>query len=326
MIKVKKLSKRFDSYERSEGFIEALKALVVRKKKVFEALKGISFDIPKGEIVGFLGPNGAGKSTTIKIISGIVYPDSGDVDVMGFCPWEDRKKYVSNIGVVFGQKSQLIWDLPAIDAFHFNKTIYKINDEIFQKQLDRLTNLLDIKEVMKRPARQLSLGERMRCEFAMALLHDPPLVFLDEPTIGLDIFAKETIREFIKQMNKEGKTFIVTSHDLEDIENLCHRLIIINHGKIVFDDSIEKLKVGRRKHISVSYYNAIDRKKLEKIPEIKIKKQYSDRSFMLEVDTSKKYLDGIIKEIRLGKRIKDIEIREPPVTEIIKKLYRKETI
>ncbi|MGM5487798.1 MAG: ABC transporter ATP-binding protein [Nanobdellota archaeon] len=323
MITVKNLKKQFVSHERGEGFLEAMKSLIVRKKKVFEALKGISFHIPKGEIVGFLGPNGAGKSTTIKIISGVVYPDGGDVESMGFCPWKQRKDYVGHIGVVFGQKSQLIWDLPAVDAFHFNKTIYRIDDVVFTRQLKRLTKLLDIGDVMKRPARQLSLGERMRCEFAMALLHDPDLVFLDEPTIGLDIFAKETIRDFIKQMNKEGKTFIVTSHDLEDIENLCHRLIIINHGRIVFDNPIEKLKVGRKKYITVSYYEAIDTDKLRKMPDVTIRKQYSPYSFMLEADTTNKYLDGIIKEIRLGKRIKDIEIKEPPVTEIIKKLYKK---
>lgn len=323
-INVKGLKKDFISYERGEGFWEAIKSLVIRKKKVFHAIKGIDFSVRHGEIVGFLGPNGAGKSTTIKILSGIVYPDAGEVNVAGFIPWKHRKRYVGNIGVVFGQKSQLFWDLPPIDAFHFNKTIYRIDEDKFNKRLEKLTRMLDIRSTIQRPSRQLSLGERMRCEFVMAMLHSPTLVFLDEPTIGLDIFAKQTIRNFIKKINRQEKTtFIVTSHDLEDIENLCHRLIIINKGKIVFNDSTKNLKVGNKKYITLSFYNRIDKERLRQLKGVRILKRYSDYNVLLEVDTTHRYLDEVIKEIRMGKRIMDVEIKEPPVSEIIKKLYKK---
>lgn len=324
IITVKNLKKKYTSHERGEGLFEAVKALFKRKKKIFRALKGVSLEIKKGEVVAFLGPNGAGKSTTIKILTGVMYPDSGSVVIDGFVPWKDRQKYVRNIGAVFGQKSQLIWDLPPIDAYYFHKDVYKLEEKEFKVQLDMLIGILDIKDIVKRPTRQLSLGERMRCEFVSAMLHKPKIVFLDEPTIGLDIFAKETIRSFIKEMNdKFGTTFIVTSHDLEDIENLCDRVIVINKGEIVFDDKFSKLTFANKKHIIVSFHDKIDFAKLKKLKGIKVSKKISEYSVELVVNTTNKYLDEIIKDIRMGKRIKDMEIKNPPISDVIKKIYEK---
>ena len=316
MIDVKKLNKEYVSYERGDGFLEAVKSLIHRKKKVFKAVDDVSFHIGKGEIVGFLGPNGAGKSTTLKIISGIMYPDSGDVHIMGYVPWKDRKKYVRNIGAVFGQKSQLLWDLPPIDAFTFQKSVYKIPEDKYNEQLEELTSLLEIKDIMKRPTRQLSLGERMRCEFVMAMLHDPKVVFLDEPTIGLDIFAKATIRKFIRKINKDkGVNFIITSHDLEDIENLCQRVIIINKGRIVFDDSMGNMRISNKKYVTVTFHSPVKQK------DFKGAKLISDYIVRMEIDTSKNSVDKIIKGLSKGKKIVDLEIRDPPIKEIIERLY-----
>ena len=179
-----------------------------------QALKGISFSIKKGELLGLLGPNGAGKSTTIKILTGILFPTSGKVESFGYVPWKARKKYVAHIGAVFGQKSQLVWDIPPIDSFYMNKAIYDIKTEDYKKRLNKMVAMLEAKELIKKPTRQLSLGERMRCEFIIAMLHNPEIVFLDEPTIGLDVIAKEQIRVFIKEMNNRGVTFILTTHDM----------------------------------------------------------------------------------------------------------------
>jgi len=324
IITVKNLKKEFSSYERGEGFLEAVKAMVVRKKVISKAVNSINLSIKKGEIVGFLGPNGAGKSTTIKMLSGIMYPDGGHVDVMGYVPWKDRKNYVRNIGVVFGQKSQLFWDLPPVDAFHMHKGVFSLADKPFKKQLDMLVKMLSIQNVMKRPTRLLSLGERMRCEFVMAMLHQPKVVFLDEPAIGLDIFAKETIRKFIRSINKkEGTTFIVTSHDLEDIEHLCDRVIVINHGKIVFDDVVEKLATENKKIITIKLYDKINFTRLGKLKGIKVLKKISPYAVTVQVDVSKTALEKVIKRIHLSKPIEDLEVTNPPITEIIKKLYKR---
>lgn len=238
IIDVRDLRKTYTTFQRGHTFKEALASLFVRKTIEVEAVKGISFQIGKGEIVGFLGPNGAGKSTTLKILTGVLHPTSGDVRIMRFVPWKQRRSYVARIGAVFGQKSQLLWDIPPLDAFYMNKAIYAIPLSEFEETLNELTELLDVRDVSRKPTRQLSLGERMKCEFIMAMLHRPDIVFLDEPTIGLDVIAKENIREFITKMNRKGVTFILTTHDLDDVEQLAERVIVINHGEVVFDDSI----------------------------------------------------------------------------------------
>lgn len=320
MIHVADLKKTFTSYERGSSFGEALLSLFVRKIKTVEAVKGISFDIEEGELVGFLGPNGAGKSTTIKILTGILYPTSGTVDIMGYTPWKERKKYVRNIGAVFGQKSQLLWDIPPLDAFYLNQAIYRIPEDEFRKTVDEMTEMLDVKDLIRKPTRQLSLGERMKCEFIMAMLHKPRIVFLDEPTIGLDVIAKEKIRDFILEQNKRGTTFILTTHDLDDIEQLAKRVIVINHGEIVYDGSKEKLKLHlgekRTVHISTRY-----KIKLDGTEGITVKEKSSDCDMEVVLDLSVVKLSEFIQKINEESEIRDMSIEGPELEDIIKKLY-----
>ncbi len=324
IITVKNLRKTFTYHEKGVGLLASIQSLFKRTYKTTKAVDNIQFNIHKGEIVGFLGPNGAGKSTTLKILAGIMYPDSGNVNILNYIPWTDRKKYVQHIGVVLGQKTQLFWDLPPIDAFHLNKAIYRIDDKQFNERLQKLTTLLGVQDRMKRPTRQLSLGERMRCEFIIAMLHAPKIVFLDEPTIGLDIFAKETIRAFIKKINKEeGTTFIITSHDLEDIEHLCNRVIIINHGKIVFNDSVTKMKPVEKKYITVKFYEKVDKTKLQTLTGVKILDLPSPYNAKLQANTAHIKLEKLIHKLSLIAPIEDLDVVNPPIVEIIRKHYEK---
>jgi len=320
MIHVSDLRKVYTAYERGSSFGEALLSLIVRKKKTVEAVRGISFDIEEGELVGFLGPNGAGKSTTIKILTGILYPTSGTVDVMGFTPWKERKKYVRHIGAVFGQKSQLLWDIPPLDAFYLNQAIYRIPDREFKKTVNDMIEMLDLKDLVKKPTRQLSLGERMKCEFIMAMLHKPSIVFLDEPTIGLDVIAKGKIRDFILEQNKKGTTFILTTHDLEDVEQLAKRVIVINHGDIVFDGNMEKLKLhlGDKRTVHITAREKIN---LENNGGIVVRKQSSDYEIEVELDLSVVKLDEFIHKVNEESKIRDLSVEGPDLEEIIKKLY-----
>lgn len=243
MIQVSGVKKYYKIAKREKGFFQAVKNLFYRKYEIKKAVDDISFSIKKGEVVGFIGPNGAGKSTTIKMLSGILYPDAGEVVVNGYIPWKQRKQYVKNIGVVFGQKSQLNWDLPLIESFELMKYIYRIPTKKYEENLQKFTELLDMESFINQPVRQLSLGQRMRGDIVAALLHSPEIVFFDEPTIGLDVVAKEKIRAFVKYMNQtEQTTIIFTTHDMQDIEKVCERLIIIDTGKKIFDGSIEEIK------------------------------------------------------------------------------------
>ncbi|MGN0691313.1 MAG: ATP-binding cassette domain-containing protein, partial [Oscillospiraceae bacterium] len=228
-IKAENLVKTYTTYKRGSGFKETVKSFFKREKVLINAVDDISFEIEQGTVCGILGPNGAGKSTTIKMLCGALFPTSGNIDVMGYSPARDRMRYVQRIGAVFGQKSQLIWDIPPADSFAMNKAIYGISAGDYKKRLDEMTALFDVGEVIHKPTRVLSLGERMKCEFIMAMLHSPEIVFLDEPTIGLDVIAKNRIRESVLEMNRRGTTFILTTHDLEDVEQLADNVIIINH-------------------------------------------------------------------------------------------------
>ena len=242
-ITVKNLQKTFKVPIRKNGVKEALKSFFKREYKIIKAIDDISFSIGKGEIVGYIGPNGAGKSTTIKILTGVLTPTSGTCKVGNIVPWKDRKKYVSKIGVVFGQRSQLWWDIPAIDTFDLLKDIYKIEEKEYIQTRDELIKLLSLEDIVKVPVRQLSLGQRMRCEIAASLLHKPEILFLDEPTIGLDAVSKVIVRNFIKKINKEQKvTVILTTHDMSDIESLAKRVIMIGNGKVLYDGTLSNLK------------------------------------------------------------------------------------
>lgn len=245
MITMEHVCKSYRIAKRNAGFGEACKALFHREYEIIHALKDVSFTINDGEMVGYIGPNGAGKSSTIKILSGILTPDSGTVLVDGRIPYKSRIQHVSRIGVVFGQRSQLWWDVPVIDSFELLKDIYSIPDSQYKQSLDELTELLNLGELLRTPARQLSLGQRMRCEIAASLLHRPQILFLDEPTIGLDAVSKLAVRDFILKQNKiHGTTVILTTHDMQDIEALASRIILIGKGQILMDGGLEDIKKG----------------------------------------------------------------------------------
>jgi len=256
MIKIENLNKTFRVAKRQAGFGRAVKALFSREFEIIHALNNISFTIKDGEMVGYIGPNGAGKSTTIKIMCGVLTPDSGICDIDGRTPWKERVAHVRDIGVVFGQRSQLWWDVPIIDSFELIRDIYKVDVQSYKNNLDELTELLDLCELLKTPARSLSLGQRMRCEIAASLLHNPKTLFLDEPTIGLDAVSKIAVRQFIKKLNAErGTTVILTTHDMQDIEALTERILLIGKGRILMDGSLAELKrhSSERKTIIVEY-------------------------------------------------------------------------
>ena len=251
MIEMKGISKTYRIRKREAGIGPAVKALFTRDCTEIQALKGMSFTIPDGQIVGYIGPNGAGKSTTIKILSGILRPDSGVCTVNGMVPWEDRKGYVSRLGVVFGQRSQLWWDVPVIESFQLLRDIYRVERGEFQSNLSRLTEQLDLQSFLNAPVRLLSLGQRMRCEIAASLLHSPEILFLDEPTIGLDAVSKLKVREFIQNENRERKiTVILTTHDMQDIDALCHRVLLIGKGQLLLDGSIEEIRAMAGENLS----------------------------------------------------------------------------
>lgn len=322
VIHVKNLKKTFKTHKRGEGLINAMKSLFKREFQIKKALKGISFDIGEGEVVGFIGPNGAGKSTCIKALSGVLYPTSGVVNVLGYTPWNQRVEYVKNIGVVFGQKSQLWWDLPAIDTFYLHKEIYSVPEKEFKERLDYMVNLLSLKEIINIPVRDLSLGERMKCQLVAALLHNPKIVFLDEPTIGIDAIAKRKLREFIKYMNeKYGTTFIVTTHDMSDIEKLCKRVVIINHGEIVYDGLLKKIKERylKKKDVYIKFEEPFE-------GEIKmwgctIMKR-GKNEIKLEVDTEKQPIKNLMTYLIKRFKITDIIVMEPSLEEIIHEIYK----
>ncbi len=243
MIAMKHVSKTYRVARRKAGFREACKSLFSREYEEICALDDVSFTIRDGEMVGYMGPNGAGKSSTIKILSGILTPDSGECCIDGLVPWKDRVKHVARIGVVFGQRSQLWWDIPVIDSFELLRDVYSVPQAQYKRKLDELTALLQLEELLKTPTRQLSLGQRMRCELAASLLHNPGILFLDEPTIGLDAVSKLAVREFVRRMNREhGTTVILTTHDMQDISALAQRVILIGRGRILLDGTLDDIK------------------------------------------------------------------------------------
>ncbi len=304
IIEVQQVKKYYKIAKRENGMLAALKHLFNRKYEIKKAVDDVSFSIERGEIVGFIGPNGAGKSTTIKMLSGILYPDAGNVKINGFIPYKQRKQYVKNIGVVFGQKSQLNWDLPLIESFELMKFIYKIPQKKYEENLKLFSRLLDMEDFMNQPVRQLSLGQRMRGDIVAALLHSPEIVFLDEPTIGLDVVAKEKIREFVRYMNETQQTTIIfTTHDMQDIEKVCERLIIIDKGKKIYDGSIEEIKNR--------YANS---KTIEILLE-------DGRKEVKTFDVSKTPMSAVMEKLFSEKNIKDITICESEIDGIIRDIY-----
>lgn len=300
--------------------MDTVKSMFVREKVIIESVKNISFDIERGSITGLLGKNGAGKSTTIKMLTGVLYPTSGEINVLGYVPHKQRAKYVMQIGAVFGQKSQLIWDIPPADSFNMNKTIYGISDDTYKKNLDKMTELFGLSDIITKPTRSLSLGERMKCEFVMAMLHDPEIVFLDEPTIGLDIISKEAIRGFIHEMNRAGTTFILTTHDIGDVEKLADRIIVINGGEKVYDDSLASLKkhLGNKKTAVVQMKNPlgdID------IPGVTVTDRPSAYEAELSIDCELIGINAFVSYLGSLGEIADVSIKNLSTEEIVKSIY-----
>ena len=251
MIEMRGINKTYRVRRREAGLSNAVKSLFSRRCTEITALRDMTFTIPDGQIVGYIGPNGAGKSTTIKILSGILRPDSGECTVNGLTPWVDRKKHVSRLGVVFGQRSQLWWDVPVIDSMELLRDIYRVPEARYRENLERLTALLELSDLLKTPARMLSLGQRMRCEIAAALLHSPEVLFLDEPTIGLDAVSKLKVRDFILEQNRLcGTTVILTTHDMQDVDALCSRVLLIGKGRLLLDGSTARIRAMAGENLS----------------------------------------------------------------------------
>jgi len=323
IIKVDSLVKTYTTFRRGSGMKEALQSFFKREKVIVNAVDHVSFTVERGSICGVLGPNGAGKSTTIKMLCGALYPTSGEIDIMGYSPSKDRKRYVREIGAVFGQRSQLIWDIPPIDSFIMNRAIYGITQTEYKSRLDELAGMFGVQEDMHKPTRVLSLGERMKCEFIMAMLHKPKIVFLDEPTIGLDVIAKAKIREFILNVNKMGTTFILTTHDLEDVKQLADNVIIINHGVKVFDNTLENLQLnlGEKKIVELTLEQPFDTGTA--LPgSVRVLEQKSPLEINLEVDASKIAIGDFIKFLSSKFSLSDIAVKELPMEEIITQIYR----
>ena len=322
IIEVNNLNKIFKIKIKHKGFKEKMKYLFRNEYKQKCAVNNISFNIEEGESVAFIGPNGAGKSTTIKMLTGILFPTSGEIKVLGYNPSKDRKKLTYEVGSVFGQKEQLWVHLTPYDNFKFFGSIYDIKKEKLEKRIEELSELFQIKSFINQPVKSLSLGQRMKCEMVASLLHNPKVLFFDEPTIGLDPIAKETLRKLIKKINKELKTTILfTSHDVGDIEEVCKRVIIINDGKIVLDDSMKNLKYHylNKKIVEVKLKKDL---KIEEKEGIKVLK-HKNSAYEIEVDMDKSSVDELLNLFKADDLL-DISISSTPLEEIIKDIYRKD--
>ena len=320
MIELKDIEKTYRVKKREAGIGNAIKSFVKGNYEEVKALKGISFKINEGEIVGYIGPNGAGKSTTIKIMCGILTPDSGKCIINGLVPYKDRKEYVKDIGVVFGNRSALWWDVPVEDSFELIRSIYKIPDEKYKNQKEMLVEMLNIGEIIKTPTRQLSLGQRMRCEIASALLHNPKILFLDEPTIGLDAVSKLSLRKCIKQINeKTNVTIILTTHDMQDIEALTERIILIGKGKILYDGSLDEIKNKYNKNRKMNIKFKYTEQKID-LPNAKILDQ-TEESASIILKRNDESIPDILNKLTSQVEVVDMNIEEMSTDDIIAKLY-----
>lgn len=320
LIEVDKICKEFKVYKRQKGVANTVKSLFVRNYESRNAVDNISFSVEQGEMVGYIGANGAGKSTTIKMLSGILVPTSGRICVDGIVPYENRKKNAFRIGVVFGQRSQLNWDLPMEDTFELYKRMYKVDGDTYRKNVDMFVELMQMQDFIRKPVRQLSLGQKMRAEIAIALLHNPKILYLDEPTIGLDVLVKDRIRKFIRELNAERKTTIIlTTHDMNDIDQICGRIIMIDKGKLLSDSSLHEFKEAHREsyRVRVEYtkmYHEIA------LPGVRLEeKREGVREY--SVAKSEGSVNGILKCLSEAFEIKDISIKETEIEEIVRKLY-----
>jgi ABC-2 type transport system ATP-binding protein len=320
-IHVEGLRKSFRIAERDAGMLGALRGIVARKHRIVRALDGIAFSLEAGELVGYIGPNGAGKSTTVKILAGILVPDGGRVEVLGRVPWKQRIAHVRDIGVVFGQRTQLWWDLPVIESLEMLRHIYRVPPASFRTSMDELVALLDLGELLATPVRQLSLGQRMRADLAASLVHAPPILFLDEPTIGLDAVSKLAVRDFVRRLNRErGVTVILTTHDMDDIEALCQRVILISGGGIVLDGSLAHLRerVSGERWLTVD----IDDGSAGEVddPDARVIRREGHR-VCLAFDPKQVAPAALIGRITARHPVRDLFVENPPIEDLIARLY-----
>lgn len=329
MIKVENVSKEFKKVVKESGLKGSFRSLFSRKYDIVKAVDNISFNVPKGEVLGFIGANGAGKSTTIKMLTGILTPTSGEIEINGKIPYKNRKKYVKEIGVVFGQRTQLWWDLPLTETFTVLKEIYQVDDNSFKKRMDFFNEVLDLKDFIKSPVRMLSLGQRMRADLAASMLHSPKVLFLDEPTIGLDVVVKNNIREAITKINQEEQTTIIlTTHDLKDIESLCKRIVMIDKGKLIYDGSLLDMKnqFGKFREINLSLQGGDDLKKLN----FKDDLNFNDEDFQIKstkektvfiFDSQKISISDMLSYILSHTNVADISVNDVNIEEIVRRMY-----
>ncbi|NTV46041.1 MAG: ATP-binding cassette domain-containing protein [Chlorobiales bacterium] len=319
MISVSQLRKEFRIFKKAPGLLGSFKSLFNRKYEIQVAVSDISFDIQRGELVGFLGPNGAGKTTTLKMLSGLLYPTSGEVSVLGYKPYERDNEFRKQFSLVLGQKNQLWWDLPAYDSFLLLKEIYEISDAAFDLEINRLSSLLNVEDKLEIQVRRLSLGERMKMELIGSLLHAPKVLFLDEPTIGLDVVAQKTIRDFIKAYNQESQTTILlTSHYMQDIEALCKRVIIIDKGKLFFDGQLDDVldRFSSEKILSLEFQHPIEKAELEQFGTVE---EFSSLNARMRIPRSS--ISNISSNILKALPVHDLNIEEIPIEEIIRKIF-----
>ena len=319
VISVKNLKKYYRVHQKEPGLWGSIKSLFYRKYFDVKAVNGVSFEIQEGELVGFIGPNGAGKTTTLKILSGLLYPTSGQVQVLGYEPFKRQSQFQKQFSLIMGQKNQLWWDLPAWESFILNKEIYEVPDNRFNEIVNELADMLEVQDVLKIQVRKLSLGQRMKCELIAALLHSPKVLFLDEPTIGLDVIAQKSMRDFIRQYNQRyNATIILTSHYMDDVKELCKRVIIIDKGVILYDGLLSSIveKFAPHKVIKADFEKEVDLDKLKMIGDIK---EYKDGCVVIHVPRAEatkragKLLDKFL--------VADLTIEEPPIEEIIRQVF-----
>ena len=325
-IKVDNIQKTFQAKRKAAGLKASIRALFKPEYNMVEAVRGISFQMEAGELLGFIGPNGAGKSTTIKMLTGILHPSGGNAKVLGFTPWKERQKLAFHIGTVFGQRPQLWYHLPAVDTFTLFGKIFELDDEMVKKRIGFLAEAFELKDLLETPVRKLSLGQRMRCEVAASLLHKPKLLLLDEPSIGLDVVAKQRIRDAIREMAQVEKVgVLLTSHDAGDLEALCKRVIIVNHGQIVYEDKVSNLK---RKHLTTKL---VEVRYAEQVPAgfslqgVEILK-VGKYGVKLKFDTTQTPVDSVMARLSEAGELVDITISDPPLEEVIAKIYQSDPV
>ncbi|HEQ0555159.1 TPA: ATP-binding cassette domain-containing protein [Streptococcus pyogenes] len=327
MIEVSHLQKNFSKTIKEPGLKGALKSFVHPQREIFEAVKDLSFEVPKGQILGFIGANGAGKSTTIKMLTGILKPTSGYCRINGKIPQDNRQDYVRDIGAVFGQRTQLWWDLALQETYVVLKEIYDVPEKAFRKRMDFLNEVLDLNEFINDPVRILSLGQRMRADIAASLLHNPKVLFLDEPTIGLDVSVKDNIRRAITQINQEEETTILlTTHDLSDIEQLCDRIIMIDKGQEIFDGTVTQLKQSFGKMKSLSFELRPGQEQVVSqfmgLPDITVERH--ELSLDIQYDSSRYQTADIIQKTMADFAVRDLKMTDVDIEDIVRRFYRKE--